>query len=148
MKYIHYGDSSYDRKLLEHVGLRDLYSDSFKPYGLWASPVNAERSWNNWCRSNDFLLDTLDKSFQFKLSADAKILHIDTMEVGKKYLIAFDKYRDKVYYRLDLKTLYEKYDGVELHFSNDAVNFHRSNCFNVWDVDSICIWNPNVVIPE
>jgi hypothetical protein len=47
---------------------------------------------------------------------------------------------------LDLEKLYAEFDGMELFISEDFEHLHNG-MFNLWDVDSICVWNLALVRP-
>ena len=137
--YIHYGHSFFQpEKMKEKPNL--IYT-SYKPHGLWASPVDAEWGWKDWCEETECFLETLDESFQFTLKSKANILHIHSWEDAKPFLIKQGTYN----YSLKLKTIYKKYDGMELHISENYGELHDSYPFYLWDVDSICIWNPDII---
>ena len=47
-----------------------------KPVGrLWASPINSEYGWKEWCNDESYSLDSFDTNFQFAISGN--ILKID-----------------------------------------------------------------------
>ena len=47
---------------------------------------------------------------------------------------------------LDMQKIKSKYDGMEVYMDQNYVELHNSNMFNVWDVDSLVIWNLDKVI--
>lgn len=153
--YIHYNSDEYDKERLRRAvndpeKHRPFYD---KPHGLWASPEKCDLSWKDWCEYEDFYVEKLEKSFKFKLSPNAKILRINRLKDAYKYIIIevddflSDPNLTYTSLKLDLAQIYHYYDAMEVNMSNDYINFHNNIIFNAWDVDSICIWNPDVIIP-
>lgn len=140
-KYIHYGHKNFDR---EKFGNIRNYKGFTKPYGgFWASPVDAEFGWKEWCEREDFRECSLGCSFTFTLSPEAKVLYID--DVGKlnglpeaEYEFALSEWR-----LLDFEKLLEQgYDAVEMNLSSDGRLYWA---LYGWDCDSILILNPDIV---
>lgn len=144
--YIHYGANLFDPNKYSkpnYIGC--------KPYGLWASPKYCGFSWKDYCESEDFHIERLEKSFEFTLKKDTKILQIRSLKDAKPYFIEKPdediitdilEYLFDAKYRLDLERIYKEFDGIELFFSNNYHEFHyNSEIFNPWDVDSLVIWN-------
>ena len=136
--YIHYGHKRfYKTKLLDSTA-QFKYLRYDKPWGLWASPVNAKYGWKDWCNDEGYSPNRLKKSFKFRLKDNARILHIHSLADAKEYFVARD-------HALDLKKIYTNFDGMELHLSDDW-SMKNNFVFYTWDVDSICIWNPDIII--
>jgi hypothetical protein len=114
--------------------------------GLWASPINAEYGWVDFCDRNAFELQTLAKHFIFKLKTNAKIYVIDNEENLRKISTLPDKN-----YSTELGinwALLRDYDGVFV--TDNACHLRFLNGIkglSAWDVASICIFNPNVIVP-
>ena len=55
-----------------------IRNDNFvKPIGgYWASPVDADWSWKDWCESEQYRVCDEKNSFKFTLKEDARVLHI------------------------------------------------------------------------
>lgn len=143
--YIHYGHGKFSRKkLIDDTALCNKYCHrDDKPCGLWASPVGARYGWKDWCEEENFHTNRLKKSFKFRLKDGARILHVHSLADAKKYLVVKDKFYYA--YALNLKKIYANFDGMELHLSDDW-SMRNNNVFNGWDVDSICVWNPDIII--
>ena len=145
-KYVHYGNDHFDLdKFKEKIDLRlDNYYLNKPPYGLWGSPVNAEFSWRDWCEGEEFHLDSLNSHFIFSVKDAAKILTVKKDKDIWKYL----KHYPKMYSSyLDFNVIMREYDGMELIHADNYWELHtKPGRFNTWDVDSVVIWNPNVIV--
>lgn len=179
-KYIWYGKDKFDINKLKKIKVNKSmvipeYSD--KPteyknqYGeenylgcFWASPVNTNYSWKDWCEEEQFNLDKFKQFQTFTLKETANICTIDSMESLKEFMKKYTKYRyfdennnqilkdftdeylDRWLWRrfiFDWNKVLHDYDGMEI--SHDF-NFNlMHNIFNTWDCDSICIWNPDII---
>ena len=51
-------------------------------------------------------------------------------------------------YKLNLEKIYKHFDAMELHLSDDRNGLRDTNVFYGWDVDSIVVWNPDVIVSE
>lgn len=138
--YIHYGTDTIDPSLIE----KDMQKagDELcpkKPGGLWASPVESVLNWRDWCEGNDFHTDRLNKWIIFSLKPEARVLHVRKPS-DLPYQSFWEGFRC-----IDLEPLYRNYDAMELHMDEgwDELRYH--DIFYPWDVDSICVWNPEVI---
>lgn len=151
MNYIHYGHKSFDPiYMLSTMNHAFKYRRRDKPHGLWASPVDCELPWKEWCENEDFHTDTLDKSFTFSLSPDARVLHVNHI-LDIEPFIRYERLDPDLlwsYPELRLNTIYNKYDAMEVHMSKHWNELHDSPLFYSWDVDSIVVWNPDVIIQQ
>lgn len=151
MNYIHYGHENFDPVyMLSTMNPAYKYRRHDKPHGLWASPVDCEFPWKEWCENEDFHTDTLDKSFTFSLFPDARVLHVNHLcdiEPFVRYVHHSipDPSLSWSYPMLHLNAIYDKYDAMELHMSKHWNELHDFSIFYSWDVDSIVVWNPDVV---
>lgn len=148
--YVHYNSNKYDKERL-YRAVNDPekhyleHPFQYKPHGLWASPVDSEYGWKEWCEDEEFYMYKLEKSFKFTLSPEAKILMIkapeDTYPYTKEHglLVAENA--------LDLNKIYSEYDAMEVDFSDNYIELRYDPIFYSWDVDSICVWNPDIIIP-
>lgn len=136
-KYIHYGHKKFIKKLFQKV--QNGYTP--KPDGgFWASPIDAEYGWKQWCEDNKFRECNEDDSFQFELTDDANVLHIRSVDDLKDLPLAKG---DHSWYCLDFEKLLKSgVDAVELHLSEDRLLYWR---LYGWDCDSILIMNKDVV---
>ena len=146
MKYIHYGSTKFDPtkfkrvKNTESLGIKPHYST-----GLWASPINSEDGWYNWCMEEGFNVDRLDKSFTFSLTKDARIFTIDS-QVDLKLLhtrgLAGLRWFN---FYLDFNKLRDVYDV--LHLTNEGQwNTRMTTTYSLYGWDCECILVMNNVI--
>ena len=114
--------------------------------GLWASPIDAQYGWVDFCDCNSFHLKTLAKHFIFKLKTDAKIYVIDNEEDLRKISTLPDmNYYDVLGINWELL---KDYDGVFVTDNGRHLkNLNGIKGLEAWDVASICIFNPNVIVP-
>lgn len=146
-RYIHYNSDTFDKERLKRALTHDnKYRRGDKPFGLWASPVNAKYGWKEWCEDEEWRLDRLNESFEFSLSPEAKILTINKLEDAADFLIVDHAGMYSTQYYLNLPMIYDRYDAMEVNMSNDYMHLHDNNVFYSWDVDSIVIWNPDVIV--
>ena len=150
--FIHYGADKFDP---EHQ--YKPYWCNRKPVGLWASAEKAQYGWKEWVEREQFHPESLEKEFKFTLSKQAKILQIHKEKEIIPFLKNYNPNRERLFFNicgsvtdfedeLDIDKLYAKYDGIEVFMSEDYIHFHNG-LFNLWDVDSICIWNLDKVRP-
>lgn len=153
MKYIHYGSNKFDKD--KFLRVKNCDHDWTKPQegGFWASRVDAEYGWRQWCEREDFHINNLNKSFKFDLTTNAKIFHIRNYEDLKKLprLSNIVQYIPitSLYYKIDFEKTSKLFDAIELHLSEDKnSNYKESLYFKLygWDCDSILIMNPDVII--
>ena len=139
-KYIHYGPEPFDRDLIEPIRNRQYFT---KPWGgLWASPVDAEFGWKQWCEQENFARHRFGHSFIFTLSPEAKVLTISSSLDLHDLPLAGDSLLDEV--QLDFEELVRQgYDAVELELSRDGKLYWA---LYGWDCDSIVILNRDVIV--
>lgn len=149
--FISYGTDKYDPTRIKPIKVDSEWGKIHnKPHGgLWASPVDTSFSWGDFCDREAFNLKSLNKHFIFKLKPKSKICIIDNIDDLISYSV-FDDYVGK--YTLDIKKIVEEFDG--LYATDNAVVKlryidwkKRLNSLNYWDIESICIWNPDIVEP-
>ena len=157
--FVSYLPEKFDRKKFKGIEC-DSRSQRFNKCknGLWACPIDSNLGWEQWCKAEDFTsaIDKMKYSFFFKLRPGAKIYPIDNINDLKKISTAYQildlgdrRVKQK---KIDFTSLLAKgYDGI--YASENAVRVLRNNCniemdeLYTWDVESICIFNPNVIIP-
>ena len=167
MTYIHYGHTELHPEWLTGVKNRSPFCD-VKPdpkTAIWASPKYAKHGWKDWCEEEQFKTGSLDEHFTFELSDEAKILLIDSeesmhelqpfltvhpalAELDKSDISEILKEARKTGFGQMLRLDFEKmakagFDGMEISISKYPQLYWF---LYSWDVDSICIWNPKVII--
>jgi hypothetical protein len=155
----------------------DFSSDKFKKPGgdsfynkisggLWACPVDSNRSWNEYVKEKSALRLDNPHVLYFRLSPNANIYSIDNFDDLSR--ISTYDFDGNVYYEgargINYQYLFNNgYDGI--YVSENALNelqgVEGNNYgglgvipgtngivgLNGWDVESICIFNPEVIIP-
>lgn len=137
-KYIHYGHKEFRLDLFTPPANNTYFT---KPRGgLWASSVDAEFGWRDWCELENFHCYRLNESFSFTLRDGAKVLCLDSVDCleGLPRLKTFYN----TWVTLDFEKLMETYDAIELVLSADMRLYWK---LYGWDCDSILILNPYVV---
>lgn len=153
--YRHYGSDVFHPEYLS----RPLNSNHIKPSrGLWASPFASNHNWYQFCTEEHFQEESLDIYFDFMLKSDAKILRIETVKdlfdtVHKYTGQAMSKLERQIYVPYESeKYLYVYpdwayisaiYDGVEVKIGDRWSDFYFY--LYGWDVDTLVVWNPEVV---
>lgn len=149
-KYIHYGHPEFRPELFREI--KNRYAFVKPSGGLWASPVDAERGWKQWCTENNFNTDRLSDNFTFKLSENSNILHIrsihDLQTLPQQENLVFKP----AWTVLDFeKLLAEGWDAIELHLSEEEDCGYLDGLYwelYGWDCDSILIMNSEVIVCE
>ena len=72
--YIHFGSDHFDQ--MRFAPIRNSEWQPKPEGGLWASRVDAEYGWKQWCEDNHFGVDELQMSFKFTLS-EAHVLLLE-----------------------------------------------------------------------
>lgn len=141
-KYIHYNHKCFDPRLFRKPSNRPGLS---KPSGgFWASPVDAEFGWKDWCDRNDFRECCKDCSFTFTLKDDAKVLTIRYAGDAKRLPIQSMDYLGYCWVVPDFEKLMgDGWDAIELVLSSDWNLYFE---MYGWDCDSIVILNPDVIV--
>lgn len=79
----------------------------------------------------------------------SKILVVNGLDDVMDYLDIIEtefKYLPDI--RLKREELYRDFDGMMVWMSHNWNELHNNMLFNLWDVDSIVVWNPDVIIPS
>lgn len=151
--YIHYGCDHFDFDRLNKQYLEVINDfcnqNNFlnkPPIGLWASPVNCHRTWKDWCEAEDFHTDSLNKSFTFSLTDNAKVLMVRSIDDVNAYIKYGDLFSTMDMKYVDFEKIMRRFDAMELCHDDNYMELHSyPGMFNSWDVDSIVVWNPRVV---
>ena len=147
MKYIHYGCNHFDINKFLPIVNQDHDWTKPKQGGLWASQVDTEYDWKQWCISEDFHIDRLNTYFTFELTPDARICHLRTCYDLKK-LPELQPIVVSSYYKIDFENAMKTYDAIQLHLSEQPEYDYKEDLYFKlygWDCDSILILNPSVI---
>ena len=143
-KYIHYGNDHFDPLLFEPI-----YNDIGinKPRGgFWASPVAANYGWVDWCEAERFCLRKLETHFEFNIKEDSKILYIRNrveMNAALKYKTDFGIAGLRMTYLDWERIAADGYQAIVFEMNHDT---HWD--YNMWDVDTLVVIDPDIVIPD
>ncbi len=165
-EWIHYGkydhfDPKFFKEISNYITYKDregnsrIWRNICKPYGgIWASPVDSDFGWKEWCEleGGDAFIKRTQKSFKFKLKPDSKIYTIDSVydleELNKKFAILDDRKFESWFDYEKMKN--SGYDGLFMtaqgerttRLANTLVSFYG------WDCESIVVFNKDCIIPE
>lgn len=150
MIFVAFGSNKFDLDKVTPVDFANRQSKIINKVigGVWASPLHSKYGWAEWCNAEDFRLRTLSQHFLFTLKRNAKIYVIDTFDDLKKISTAKNILGQKC---INFITLYQqKYDGIFV--TANAVSALRNDMYGYagltsWDVESICIFNSDVIVP-
>lgn len=136
-KYIHYGSNAYDPDKFEEPINQPHFN---KPDGgLWASPVDTDCGWKQFCESNNFSSGPMDQWFTFELDPAANVYEIQCKADVDRMP---HKKHDWMIREIDFEDML--LDGW------DAVLFHANQETKIalwgWDCDSLLVLNRNVII--
>lgn len=141
--YRHYGSSVFDISKFRSVTNRPGITFTNKPYGgLWASPVDSDDDWYNWCLSEDFNIESLDEYFDFTLKENSKILSINAVSDLNKITDCIEIiHYCYVTVRIDFESLIKAgYDAIYVPY-----NYETCQIFYGWDVDTLLVLNPDCI---
>lgn len=145
-KYIHYGATSF--QLDKFQPIKNQEWGAVKPTGgIWASPIDAEWGWKQWCVSEEFRINKLSTSFEFYLDDNARVCHIKSVDDLRK--LPRLQGLDSTLYCIDFEKAMVKYDAIELHLSDEINDDYLDGLYfrlYGWDCDSILIMNPNIIM--
>lgn len=145
--YIHYGHTAFDPDIFKSIANERGW---IKPTGgLWASPVDAERGWKDWCEDESFRECTEDNSFKFTMRDGAKIFYIDSKEALEELADHYGNSKDDWFHCFMLtnidfeQMLKDGWDGLEISISKYWELYHA---LYGWDCDSIVVLNKDAVM--
>lgn len=168
--FVSYGTNEFSKEKFKAPFMRN---DINKPqHGFWGSPIDSLNGWGEWCDSENFHTDRLDKHVLFKIKKGANIYIIDTQKdldyiskdediedmiqsIQRRFNCSYEEAKNAalIYHHKNLKKiidfnfLYKYYDGIFV--TERAVNKLRQvndgDGLYWWDVESICVFNPNVI---
>jgi hypothetical protein len=152
-----YGRSKFDKS--KFVNIVNRYASN-KPYGgLWASPTkDKDIDWYEWCTSEHFNTHKLKEYFDFTLKDNANILIVkdlkDVDKLPRKIVTDIDEIItfDTMNTNIDFEKLTEEYDGIMVYmYRSRDIDIERMMYDGMyyrlygWDVDTLLVFNPDVV---
>lgn len=155
--YISYIDEKFNKTHMKtnlNYSLNRTYSINKPLNAFWASREDAEFGWKDWCIDNDCTDWIKNKEiFRFKLSDNAKIFYIETVDDLENIPYYKDQNETDIILKESLYIDFDKmrqdgYDGIELLdpcIGHIFIN-PKEICFNSWDCQSITIWNPDIIV--
>ena len=151
--YISYGHKFYDPKKFDRITNRKFNYWINKPAGgLWAADVKSD-DWQVFCIDNNYMRHRYNKanSFKFKLTNNAKVLKIHTVDdchsVIKKYKLSEKKMDHRQKWSIFNKYVLD-YEAIAKDY--DVIDYKDAECqpsFPYWDLDCILVLNQEVIRP-
>jgi len=137
---IHYGSTSVRKDRIYPVKNRDWVKPD-EGGGLWTSPVDSDWGWANWCKMEEFRVESLEVFCTIELKDDAKLYVIDSLVD----LLDAPSYQtnDIISKRfLDFEKLAEEYDGIWLTDKGEnATRYSDPMNLYSWDVETVLLFN-------
>lgn len=148
-KYIHYGSNKFDVDKFSDIKNSTCFC---KPKGgLWASPIDTDRGWKDWCESENFRECNNDNSFLFTLKDNANVFVINSVEdcrllpqlpnFNGSFVTDFRKTYPSLLPDFE-KMVEDEYDAIEYNMSKD---FGLYWILYGWDCDSILVLNKDAI---
>ena len=147
--YIHYGAKEFNPQKFIPVINRVNWVKPEAHTGLWASPVNAEWGWKDWCEAENFRECDDDVSFKFTVRDPQRIFFVDSKDsydelvrlYGIKNPLHFGYTPDFIDFN---KMMEEGWHGLEISITDYPALY---DLLYGWDCDSILIFNKDAIIP-
>lgn len=154
-KYVAYLNEKFNREKIEKNN--ELPKETMtmnKPrHSFWASPVNAEYGWKEWCENNNFrdtnaqipvYLTVLKDCNIFAIESTKQLILPQTLNTVLFYDVGFSKLIDYNF----LRNI-----GISAVELEDASIGHRFEnqyeiSFNSWDCESICFLDSKAIVEE
>lgn len=115
--------------------------------GLWASVDGSPDSWKEWVLGENFYPEQLEEGFSFKISPEAKILKIYSVDDLSEIRLQnrktfFNDFSRTLVKAPDFEELATKYDGIWMSISEDRRLYME---MYGWDCDSLLLFNKDVM---
>lgn len=151
-EYIHYGHPKFDHNAFDPIRNGNFET---KPYGgLWASDVNADYGWKQYCVEMGLIFTNFNDSFKFTLRENARLLTVKSDDDLTKIKTTSTHEQPIINTGLglceipriviDFEKLASEYDAIECYISKNRDLYYT---LYGWDCDSILIMNKDIVIP-
>ena len=142
-RYIHYGSNEYDSD--RFVPVQNVSGRNKPMGGIWASHVNAVFGWKDFCVGNDFCVEELKESFKFLIDSSANVVEIHTHKDWYKLIEVKNRPKRMVGRCPDFEEMKRQgVDAIEIFITEDPEVYYG---LYGWDVDSILVMNPEIIIP-
>jgi len=140
LELICYGRTRFEINRFEAIKNREGFA---KPKGgLWASPIDSNYGWRDWCFDNDFHVDRLDSYFTFQLCGNVFV--IDGMHDALKLPWLGN---DRFFRYPDFEHILNiGYDAVYLTLLGEEETRFGEPSFYGWDCESVLVMNPKAII--
>lgn len=144
MQLIHHGANRFDRSKFRHPA--DSTWTKPRGQGFWASPVDSEWGWKDWCLSEEFALERLEEKFTFEITG--LIITIDSVE--DLSLLDWVHIPGKIITNLNgirfSRMAMAGIDAIHLTVKGEDETRH-SRPFNLygWDCESVLILNESII---
>ena len=121
--------------------------DDFKPHGLWVS-VEDGNGWADWCRTEEFNVESLGYCYKLVLSPDARILtleNIDDIEAFQKW---YGHRKHEFIHTLNWERVAQDgFQGVMFAPYEKELSYMRVDKTWYYSIDcsSGCIWDLSVI---
>jgi hypothetical protein len=118
-----------------------------KPAGLWVSAETGNGdSWNDWCRAEDYNLESLATVHEIELRPDANLLWI-TDEAGVLELTGQHGLHDMAgIATIDWAAVARHYQGIVIAPYIRSLRLDpRTTWYYTWDCASGCIWDADAI---
>ena len=141
MQLIHYGHKKFNPQRFNTIKNRYWC----KPEGgFWASPIDSEYGWKNWCKSEDFRLSKLKTNFRFSITG--RIYVIDSLKdlTRLPFTAPHSEYVFITGYP-DFEKIALEYDAIHLTTNGEAETRYSTPNLYGWDCESVLILNPNII---
>ena len=150
--YRHYGAKTFNPELVRGPSEKSSCIAIKLGNSLWGSPLNGGYSWKDWCEQESYNLSALGKFFDFTLTPDARIYQIRSVEAWEELNRRFPNKLPGLslpsfltqQFGPDWKRMSKEYDGIEVSITDCNELYY---VLYGYDVDSIAVWNPDVVVP-
>lgn len=142
-KYIHYGGAFDEDKF---VPIKNISSFNKPHGGFWASPVDTQWGWFDWCKSERFCEETLINPFVFELKDGANVLEIKHSSDVPKLPIQNQDEVARIVKPIDYEALLgQGIDAIEFSMAQDYDGLYFA--MYGWDCDSLLVLNPDIIVP-
>lgn len=153
--YVHYGSKIFDPELFKTVRNNRFPRNKPGEGGLWASPVDAEYGWRDFCTNEAFHEESLKQYFIFSLKEGSKIFElIDASDLAEIPRLKPETSAIGLYTPSLLKNIYPDFEEM-VRQGYDAIVYepksgpgYESLHYGLygWDCDCILVLNPECMI--